>query len=342
MTQVTIKDIARELRVSASTVSRALKDHPGISVDTKKAVNELAKKLDYQPNTIALGLRKRKTFTIGVVIPEIVHFFFSTVISGIEDIAFKNGYNVILCQSNETLEREIRNVGTLLSHRVDGLLVSPSRETHNFDHLQKILEAGIPIVFFDRAYKEMHISSVTVDDLGGGFQATEHLIEMGCQKVAHIAGPQGLPISEQRFEGYKKALDKHHITFDPDMVEVCDKGDIKKGQWITEVWLSRPNPPDGIFASNDMAAVGAMAAIKSRGLRIPRDIAVVGFSDWLMSAWIEPTLSTVSQPGFEMGQIAAQMFLDQIDQPKDSFEPKSKVLKTQLIVRESSNRVASG
>ncbi|MBX2954558.1 MAG: LacI family DNA-binding transcriptional regulator [Cyclobacteriaceae bacterium] len=339
--QVTIKDIARELGISPSTVSRALKDHPDISPDTKKAVNELAEKLNYQPNIVALSLRQSKTNTIGVIIPEIVHFFFSTIISGIEDVAYSAGYNVIITQSNESEAREILDMKALFNSRVDGMLMSVSRETTNFEHIESMLAKGVPIVFFDRVYNTDQASKIVVDDFTGAKDATLHLIEQGCKRIAHIEGPPNLDISKQRLEGYKEALKENNIPFSKELVAICPSGSIEEGKKATEKLLSLKNPPDAIFATNDPAAMGAMQAIKEKGLKMPKDIALVGFSNWFFSALMDPPLSSVDQPGFEMGQEAAKLLIRQIEkQDKDDLEilPETKVLKTRLIVRESSLR----
>lgn len=337
--QVTIKDIARELGISPSTVSRALKDHPDISPDTKKAVNELAEKLNYQPNIVALSLRQSKTNTIGVIIPEIVHFFFSTIISGIEDVAYSAGYNVIITQSNESEAREILDMKALFNSRVDGMLMSVSRETTNFDHIEGMLAKGVPIVFFDRVYNTDQASKIIVDDFTGAKDATLHLIEQGCKRIAHIEGPPNLEISKQRLEGYKEALKENNIPFNKDLIAICPSGTIEEGKKATEKLLALKNPPDAIFATNDPAAMGAMQAIKEKGLKMPKDIALVGFSNWFFSALMDPPLSSVDQPGFEMGQEAAKLLIRQIEkQDKDDLDilPETKILKTRLIIRESS------
>jgi LacI family transcriptional regulator len=337
--QVTIKDIARELGISPSTVSRALKDHPDISPETKKAVNELAEKLNYQPNTVALNLRQSKTNTIGVIIPEIVHFFFSTVISGIEDVAYSAGYNVILAQSNESVEREKTDMKALFNSRVDGMLMSISRETTNYDHIESILSRGVPIVFFDRVYNNPQLSKVLVDDFEGAKEATLHLIDQGCKRIAHLEGPPNLAISTQRLEGYTEALKQHNFPILKELIIPCPLGSLEEGKAATEKLLAMKNPPDAIFASNDPAAMGSMQAIKEKGFKIPQDVAVVGFSNWFFSSMMEPPLTSVDQPGFLMGQEAARLLIRHIDlKEKDDAEPtpETKILKTHLIVRASS------
>lgn len=339
--QVTIKDIARELGISPSTVSRALKDHPDISPKTKKVVNELAERLNYQPNIVALSLRQSKTNTIGVIIPEIVHFFFSTIISGIEDVAYSAGYNVILAQSNESEAREMSDLKALFNSRVDGLLMSVSRETSNYDHIEAILAKGMPIVFFDRVYDNPKLSKVIVDDFAGAKEATLHLIKQGCKRIAHLEGPPNLDISKQRLEGYKEALEESGIPFNKELVVICPSGTIEEGKEATKKLIALKKKPDAIFATNDPAAMGSMQAIKEKNLSIPKDIAVVGFSNWFFSALMDPPLSSVDQPGFEMGQEAAKLLIRQIekkDKDKEDMEiaPETKILKTRLIARKSS------
>jgi LacI family transcriptional regulator len=337
--QVTIKDIARELGISPSTVSRALKDHPDISVATKKAVNELADKLNYQPNIVALNLRQKKTNTIGVIIPEIVHFFFSTVISGIEDVAYTAGYNVILAQSNESYQREITDMKALFNSRVDGMLLSISRETTNFDHIESIISKGVPIVFYDRMYNSPNSSKVIVDDYAGAKEAVNHLISQGCKKIAHINGSPNLIISIDRFRGYTEALEENKIETNEDLIVNCQSGTFEEGKRATHKLLSQKNIPDAIFAGNDPMAMGAMMAIKEKGLKIPQDVAIVGFSNWFFGELMDPSLTTVDQPGFEMGQEAARLLIRQIEmKDKEDFDPQpeTKILKTRLVIRNSS------
>jgi LacI family transcriptional regulator len=335
--QVTIKDIARELQISPSTVSRALKDHPDISKDTKKAVNELAKKLNYTPNAVALSLRKSKTNTIGVIIPEIVHFFFSTVISGIEEVAYNAGYNVMVCQSNESYEREVTDIQALLGSRVDGMLVSISKETKNMEHLKEIKERGIPLVFFDRILEDFESSMVEVDDEIGAYQATTHLIEQGYKRIAHLMGPETLIIGRRRYEGYVRALKEHGVNLDEDLIYRGNHSSKEESEAIVRKALDGTSPPDAIFAHSDMTAFGAILAAKKKGLRIPEDFGVVGFSNWQFSEFVSPSLTTVLQPGYEMGRMAAKIFLNEVDR-KEVIDFQKITLGTQLIVRESSIR----
>ncbi|MCX7638629.1 MAG: LacI family transcriptional regulator [Cyclobacteriaceae bacterium] len=337
--QVTIKDIARELGISPSTVSRALKNHPDISSETKKAVHELAEKLNYQPNIVALSLRHSKTNTIGVVIPEIVHYFFSTVISGIESVAYEAGYNVILTQSNESAQREATDLKALFNSRVDGMLISISRETKQYDHIESILSKDVPVVFFDRSYDNPNTSKVLVDDYEGAREAVKHLISQGCKRIAHLEMAPGLAIAEDRKRGYVDALKEHNLSVHENLTIICPSGSLEDGQRAAEQLLSLKNPPDGIFANNDLLAFGAMQVIKKRGLKIPKDIAIVGYSNWFFSALMDPPLSSVHQPGFEMGQEAARLLISHIEMKEKGegeIVPEKKILKTHLVIRESS------
>jgi LacI family transcriptional regulator len=339
--QATIKDIARELNVSLSTVSRALKDYPGISDETKRRVKELADKLNYRPNAVALSLRKSKSFTIGVIIPEVVHFFFSTVISGVEEVAFANGYNVILCQTNEKLSREQSSIETMLSNQIDGFLVSFSRETTDFLHFKKLLDLEFPIVFFDRLPDLQNTVNVTVNDYQGAFDAVNHLVSQGFRKIVHLSGPQNLNISKKRKEGYIDALRNAGIEPDLNWIIECPYGTEKESFDITSELFKNPkNRPDAIFAHHDIVAAGAMMALKNMGLKIPDEVGIVGYSNWQFSSMIDPPLSTVSQPGFKIGEESTKLLLEMINRKKGQpWEAKDVVLDTELLIRKSSVRV---
>jgi len=338
--QVTIKDLAKELGISPSTVSRALKDHPDISRATKKAVHELAEKLNYQPNIVALSLRSRKTRTLGVVIPEVVHFFFSTVIAGIEQEAQSAGYSVILTQSAENLDKERSSLRTLFNSRVDGFLISISRNTTQFDHIDSILEKNLPVVFFDRHFPKGNVHEVLVDDRQGAQQAVQHLIDQGCKRIAHICSAPNLEISRQRLLGYKDVLEGAGIKVDPSYIIECSEGSVEAGRAAMQELLKNKNTPDGIFANNDVLAFGASHAIKQKGLKIPKDIAVIGFSNWLYSEMMDPALSSVDQPGLEMGRQAARLLIRQIERDEDAprLAPETITLPTRVVIRASSLR----
>lgn len=333
--QVTIKDIAKILGVSASTVSRALKDHPDISKDTKEQVNNLAKQLHYKPNAVALSLKNSKTNTIGVIVPELVHHFFSSVISGIEDVAYESDYNVMICQSNERFEREVINAQALLSNRVEGALISLSKETSDLSHLQNLEESGIPIVFFDRVPDRFDSDKVIIDDKAAAYKAVCHLIESGCRQIAHLAAPDSLAIGRYRLEGYKAALQDNHLPFNEDYVIIADS--FEQAAVATRKLIQLSNPPDGIFAVNDSTAVGAMKALQKMGIAIPEKIAIMGFSSGSYSDITTPTLSSVDQHGYEMGQKAASTLLERIKAQRIGHG-ETFYINTNLVLRESTKK----
>jgi DNA-binding LacI/PurR family transcriptional regulator len=332
--QVTIKDIAKQLGVSASTVSRALQGHPDISDETKRLVSELAARLKYQPNAVALSLKHQRTRIIGVIIPEIVHYFFSSVISGIEDVAYNAGFNVIICQSNEKYDREVSNTKTLLAQRVDGILVSISKETTDFQHLQNIVSHNLPLVFFDRIAPGIIGDQVIINDCEAAYQATKHMIDQGRKRIAHFAGPQNLIIGQQRKEGYLKALHEAGLPIDQRWIVEADN--FEKAQKAIMGFINQKLLPDGIFAVNDITAIGAMKAIQKQGYKVPEDIALVGFSDGRFSGITEPSLSSVDQHGYEMGITATEMLLKRILEKDDFRQPEIRVLEGDLIIRGSS------
>ncbi|MEQ9305296.1 MAG: LacI family DNA-binding transcriptional regulator [Marinoscillum sp.] len=331
---VTIKDIARELNVSVSTVSRALADNPLVKIDTRKAVKELAKKYNYQPHFTALSLRSSKTKTLGVIIPQLVHEFFSMVIRGIEDYAYSNGYNVIISSSHESYDREVIDTKALVNGRVDGLMACVSRETSNFDHFTEFVDRGIPLVFFDCICDEIDAPKVVLDDFEAGYQAVKHLIGQGCERIAYVGGPINLIINKDRLAGYNKALSEAGLNTKDDWIIHCDSGDYEAGRKKTEP-LIKSKQIDGLFAATDMLAIGAIKNLKSTGLRVPQDVMVVGFSNWSISALYEPSISTMSQPGYEMGLKAAELLIKQINNP-DQLINETVVMHSELIIRESS------
>ncbi len=340
--QTTIKDIADALKISPSTVSRALRNHADISDDTKKKILAKAEELDYQPNIVAKSLRNSQTFTLGIVLPSVVHHFFSTIVSGIEDVASKQKYRLVIAQSNEFFEKEVDSVEAFIGNRVDGLFISIASQTKSYKHLVKAQKSKIPIVFFDRETDEIQASKVIVDDYEGAFHATEHLITQGCKNIIHLAGPDGLHISENRSRGYLEALTKHNIQ--KNTIIVSDNFD--KGYETIKGLLAKGEVIDGIFAVNDDTAIGAMRACKQAGKIIPTDIAIIGFGDNPVAQIVEPPLSTISQSGFEMGQAVASLFLEQIKHQKDTknkdnvipYQFQTKIITTKLVIRDSSNR----
>ena len=331
---VTIKDIAKELSISPSTVSRALKNHPDISEGTKRAVNELAQKLNYQPNAVALSLQQCRSNTIGVIIPEIIHYFFSSVISGIEDVAYDAGFNVIICQSNEKYEREVSNAKTLLANRVDGVLISITKNTEDFKHLYNFRDNNVPMVFYDRMVPGLIADQVIIDDLDAAYRATKHLIDSGRKRIAHFAGPQNLLIGQFRQEGYFKAIREAGLQKDEELIIEADT--FEKARLAVMKLINSKISIDGVFAVNDLTAIGAMQTLQKRGIIIPDEVAVVGFSDGRFSEITNPTLTSIDQHGYEMGTVATEMLLKRITSQENDYPAETKVLNANLIIRGSS------
>lgn len=330
--QITIKDIARELNISPSTVSRALKDHPDISASTKQLVNDLADKYHYTPNAVALSLKFQKTNVLGIIIPEIVHFYFSSVISGIESEAEKAGYSVLITQSGESYERELKNVATCLGSRVDGFLISMSKNTHDYAHFENLAENNIPMVFFDRICPGLKADRVVVDDYVGAFKAVEHMIKGGCKRIVHLSAPLHLLIARNRLNGYLDALRQNGIQPDDSLIVECD--DREKALHMVPELFNGAIKPDGVFAINDFTASGALTAIKRLGLKIPEDVAVCGFSDGLVAEVTDPPMTTVIQYGAAVGKSAAKLLIDRIEKD-DNSSFKTQMIKTSLKVRQS-------
>lgn len=335
--KITIHDIAKLLDIDSSTVSRALNDSPRVTEKTKNKVLAKALELGYQRNYLASNLRRNKTNTIGVIVPRISRHFFSSAIAGIEETAYNLGYNVIICQSLEQLEREQIIVNTLLSNRVDGVLASISMETENYEHFQGLKQNRIPMVFFDRHCNIPETSSVLIDDFKAGFDATEHLIQKGCTTIAHFAGPHNLEIYKNRYEGYKAALFKYQLTFSEDLVFTSRLME-QDGIHNVEKLLSLPLKVDGIFSANDVAAISAMQQLKKEGIHVPHDIAVVGFSNETISAVIEPSLTTMNQSGFEIGKTATELLISQINHGDKELINENVIIQASLIERDSSQK----
>lgn len=334
--QVTIKDIALKLGISTSTVSRALKDHPDISLKTREAVQELAKLLGYKPNLIALNLKHSRTNNIGVVVPEVEHHFFSTILNGIEEVAYKNNFSVMVFQSNESYMREVLIVQTMLANRVDGVLASFSKNTHDYSHFEQLIDNEIPLVLFDRIIENLHADSVIVDDYSGAYSAVNHLLNQGCKKIAFYSAPQHLMIGKNRLEGYQAALAKHGIPYDKDLVYSCDTYD--EAVKVSRSVLKKQDRPDAIFAVNDLTAIGAMKTAKQLGLSIPEDIRFVGFENSRSSTICEPELTTIDQFGFELGKKATELLIKRINQENFDYETQKQVVKTQLVIRGTSEK----
>jgi LacI family transcriptional regulator len=334
--QITIKDIARELNISVSTVSRALKNHPDISQATKNLVNDYAKTHNYKPNILALSLRMSRNNTIGIIVPEIIHYFFSTILAGIEEVAHENNFNIVVCQSNETYEKEVRCVSSLIGARVAGVLASLSKTTSEYSHYQDILDNNIELVFFDRICIELNTDRIVVDDYAGAFTATEHLIKTGCKRIAFYSSPVHLEISKNRRNGYLDALRKHNLPVDNSIIRVCDTR--QEAMRITPEILNSENRPDGFFAINDHTASGILYAVKQANLRVPDDISICGFSGGDVARSSDPPLTTVEQHGYEMGRRAAKMLIDKINGVTRG-QYRNDIIHSSLIVRESTKAI---
>lgn len=336
--QTTILDIARELNISKSTVSRALTGHLNINPNTKKLVLDLAAKLDYQRNMLAISLITNKSNTIGIMVPEFASSFFPKVVVAAQEEAAKNGYNIIISQANESYETEVANAKVMLANQVDGLIVSITKETRNFEHLKVFARKGIPIVFFNRVCEEMIVPKVIVDDYEGAFNVTQHLIQTGKKRIAHLAGPETLSISKKRLNGYLDALKKNNIPIDEEIIIPFDLSTYKVKIYVKHL-MSLDHPPDAIFAVNDPAAIETIQIIKKMRLQIPQDVAIAGFSDDYASSLIEPSLTTVSQPVAEIGKTATRIVIDQINREVSDWKAVTKILKTQLMIRDSTHKI---
>lgn len=336
--KTTIADIAKELNTTAATVSRALSNHPRISEQTKKSVHHAASKLNYKRNRIASSLRSGKSHLIGVIIPSAEINFFGSVVHGIENVANSNGYNVLLYQSNESREFEEKGLETFLSARVDGILVSIAKGSHDFSHFREIKNRGIPIVFFDRSNDHLGIDSVVIDDYKGAFEATRHLLIQGYKRVAHISGPAHLKNFNDRILGYNDALIEHGITPDSSLIYHGNVS-IESGKEGTYHLLSLSDPPDAVFAAEDFTALGVIKVLKEKNIKIPEEFGVVGFANELFGEHISPTLSTVGQQTIQMGKSALNLLLGIIEKKEQEGNIQQKiVLEPQFLWRNSSDK----
>ena len=338
--KITLKKIAKEFDVSISTVSKALKDSHEISEEVKEKIQAFAKYYHYKPNSLALNLRNQKTKTIGIIIPQIVHHFFTKVISGIEKIANENGYNVMICMSMDSYEKEVLNLDMLANGVVDGIIVSVAKETDkkkDYSHFRDLIYNGIPLVMFDRVIDKIECNKVLTNDIDGGYLATEHLIKIGCKKIAIITTPDFVTVGALRLEGYNKALNDKKIFFNENLIiKVNEKEDIENQ--INKLF-SHESPPDGIFAVNEIYAAIAMKIANKKGFKVPDDVAVIGFTDGLISQFSSPSLSTVAQHGNHMGQKAIELLLDEIEFQGANYHYRTEVIETDIIIRESTKKL---
>jgi LacI family transcriptional regulator len=335
---ITIKDIAKALGLSTSTVSRALRGSYEISAETKKLVLEYAEKLNYRPNPIALSLKEKRSRSIGIVVCEIANNFFSQVINGIESVAYKQGYYVIISQSHESYEREVSNTQYLASRSVDGLLVSLSTETTDLSHLKKLHEKGLPIVFFDRITEEMQTHKVIANNFNGAYQATEHLLRSGFKRIAHVTISPHLSITKERLAGYKAALADNGVPFDESLVKYCKYGGLifSETEQAVESLLGLEKKADAIVAASDKLSTGCLTALAKRNISIPDEMGLVGFTNSLLTEVFHPPMSSIRQPAFEMGQVAMEMLIQIIESRRPVTEFETRVLNTELTIRASS------
>lgn len=320
------------LGISKSTVSRALTEHSDVNAETRKTILEIAQRLNYQPNTLAVALKQQRTNTIGVIIPETVNRFFAKAVGGIQRVANIAGYNVMICQSNESFITEKNNLQSLINARVDGILISVSGETNCTDHFQSLIEKKIPVVFFDRIVEELQTSQVHTNNYDIAFKGTSHLIQQGCKRIAIVAGPQNLSNSRNRLMGYMDALKKHNLVPDERYI-IHSHFRSNTVEDYTRHLISLHERPDAVFAINDYAAVEMIHVLKKNGLRIPKDIAVLGFNNDHIGKFIEPSLSSIDISAYDIGAAAAEILLQHIKEP--DYPMQKRLIKSELIIRES-------
>lgn len=325
-----IYDIAKSLNVSASTVSRALQDHPRISSEVRKLVQKKAREMNYKPNRMAVNLKLGRSNTIGVIVPNINRHFFSAVIDGIEEEAYKEGYDVLICQSQESYDKEKKIINSLAQGRVDGVIASIAHGTHDYAHFNSLEEDGIPLVLFDRVADEIHAGKVTIDDYRGAYMVVEHLLQQGKKRIFHYAGFQHISVWQRRYQGYLDAMQAHGIQPESDWVKVGDISQEEGVVFAREI-LQMGNRPDAIFSTSDFVAMGMMLELLKNGVRVPDDIAICGFANEPMDALVTPSLSSVGQFSKQMGQQAARMLMERLN----GGNPPDIVLRPELIIRDS-------
>ncbi|QYJ68667.1 LacI family DNA-binding transcriptional regulator [Flavobacterium litorale] len=333
--KVTLKQIARELDVSISTVSKSLRNSPEISEDTRQKVQAFAKLYNYRPNNIALSLKNKKTKTIGIIIPEIVHHFFATVISGIEQVANENGYNVIVCLSDESFDKEVINMDMLANGSIDGFIMSLSKETQlkrDFHHIEEVINQGMPVVMFDRVTNEVLCDKVIIDDQLAAYRAVEFFIEKQFKKIALVTTVDYVSVGKLRTDGYANALTDHDMQVNDDMIVKIE--DIENCASKIEKLL-KEKKPDAIFAVNELFAVTSIKLANKMGMRVPEDISVIGFTDGIISKFSTPSISTISQNGIKMGGRAAKMLIERLEMEEENEQYTTELIETDLVLRES-------
>lgn len=331
---MTMKDIARKFGISVATVSRALKDSPRISEQRRREIQQYAREHNFYPNAIGEALRHSRVMpqrVIGVIVPEFTHYYFSSILTGIEEAAAVRGYRIMVALSGEQYEREAHICENFLRYKVCGVIVSQAKDTKNYDHYERLIDAGIPIVFYDRICTGVNANRVVVDDYMGAFKAVTHLIETGCKRIAFYGGPLQLEISKNRFNGYKDALLKNGIPIDDNIIRICDNR--ADAEILTPTLMALDTPPDGFFAVNDDTAIGILYTVKHAGYRVPEDIGICGFTNGQRAVACDPMLTTVEQRGHRVGEEAATILMDKVEGllPMDKVEKR--VVRTRLVIR---------
>jgi DNA-binding LacI/PurR family transcriptional regulator len=334
---ITIKDIARQLHLNISTVSRALKNHKSIKEETRKRVNDLATKLNYRPNALASSLRKGKGNTIGLIVPNVNRHFFSNLIYGVENILGPEGYNILICQSNEMYSKEEQAINTLINARVDGIIISISKETKDSHHIEPIIERGIPIVQIDRVLNSLHTHKILNNNVKASFDAVKHLIDKGYKKIAHLAGPQFINIYKDRFNGYCQAINESNLE-DKSLIMFENIITYQQGYDLAIKLFSGRNIPDAFFAASDFSAMGVLQALKKLEIKIPEEVGIVGYANEPFTELINPAITTLDQFSIEMGKEAAKIMLEDLCELNSPGKIKQVIIDPLLIVRESSNR----
>ena len=329
-----MKDIARELGISVATVSRALKDSPRISEERRRAIQQYAREHNFTPNVLAESLRhsrQQAMRVIGVIVPELVHYYFSTILKGIEEEASARGYRIMVAQSAERYEREVRLCQSFYENKVCGVIVSQAKDTQHYEHFHRLIDAGVPIVFYDRICTGVNASRVVVDDYMGAYNAVTHLIETGCRRIAFYGSQMNLEISKNRFNGYKDALLKHGLPFDENLTRQCDNR--QDAEIITPGMFDLVPYPDAFFAVNDDTAIGILYTVKRMGLRVPEDVSICGFTNGERAIACDPMLTTVEQRGVRVGEEAANILIGHVEGTLPIDHPERRIVRTRLIIR---------
>jgi LacI family transcriptional regulator len=333
--EITIYDIAKSLNISAATVSRSLQNHQSISSATRTLVHEMAKEMGYRSNTFARNLRQQRTHTLGLIVPRLNSYVISTIIAGIEKVVNEHGYNIIISQSQGSVKKELSNINMMFDSRVDGLLVSLAYGAKSIANFKSFFDKNIPVVFFDRVCTDPHSFNVVIDNYKSAYDITKHLIEQGCRRIMHIAGELSIDIYAERLRGYKQALQDSGLYASEDMVVISGLTD-KAGTEIGRQILQMSQRPDGIFAASDVCAAYCLQTLKESGVQIPREIAVAGFNNDPVSRIVEPNLTTVEYPCFEMGEVSAKCLVDHLSGSRTVDHANTIVLRSKIIIRESS------